>query len=54
MTTSESPSTGTVSGNEREEIRGGSAVAAAPMMLMNSVSGEVIVACCCQLDALVT
>ena len=41
---SERPRTGTVSGRERDEIRGGASdFSEAPRMLINSVSGDVVV-----------
>src|SRR5277367_4417540 len=45
ITMSDNPSTGSTSGSERAEMRAGTGSAppdAAPKMLMNSVSGEVI------------
>jgi hypothetical protein len=40
---SDKPRIGSVSGSEREEIRGGGPVLSVPKMLTNSVSGDVIV-----------
>ena len=43
MTMSDRPRIGSVSGSEREEIRGGDPEFSVPKILTNSVSGEVIV-----------
>jgi hypothetical protein len=49
---SDKPRTGNTSGSELEETRGGgSGLPAAPRMLTNSVSGEVMVAPFSSLDA---
>ena len=52
ITMSDKPRIGNTSGSELEETRGGaSGLPAAPRMLINSVSGEVMVAPFCSLDA---
>ena len=52
ITMSDKPRIGSASGRELEETRGGaSGLPAAPRMLINSVSGEVMVAPFCSLDA---
>jgi hypothetical protein len=52
ITMSDKPSTGRASGKELEETRGGaSGLPAAPRILINSVSGELMIATFCKLDA---
>src|SRR5258708_28591249 len=52
ITMSDKPNTGRASGNELEDTRGGaSGLPAAPRILINSVSGELMIATFCNLDA---